>query len=108
LMSILHRVSSSPSGPIDPSFRALSGRLKFTVRRHKFKEDSLSSCHPPNLTHLCRGTSLIGQRPSPLGPTQGPRHSPSVGSWERAVAYGRGTPVLHHQVANLRTVGQPE
>ena len=22
-------------GPVDPSFRALSGRLKFTVRRHK-------------------------------------------------------------------------
>ena len=27
----------------DPSFRALSGRLKFTVRRHKFNKDSLSS-----------------------------------------------------------------
>ena len=25
-----------------PSFRALSGRLKFTVRRHKFNKDSLS------------------------------------------------------------------
>jgi len=30
----LHRVSSSLLGPVDPSFRALSGRLKFTVRRH--------------------------------------------------------------------------
>ena len=30
-------------GPIELSFRALSGRLKFTVRRHKFNEDSLSS-----------------------------------------------------------------
>ena len=29
-------------GPVDPSFRALSGRLKFTVRRHKFNKDSLS------------------------------------------------------------------
>jgi hypothetical protein len=29
-----------PLGPADPSFRALSGRLKFTVRRHKL--DSLS------------------------------------------------------------------
>ena len=28
-------------GPVDPSFRALSGRLKFTVRRHKFNTDSL-------------------------------------------------------------------
>jgi len=26
---------------VDPSFRALSGRLKFTVRRHKFNKDSL-------------------------------------------------------------------
>jgi len=28
-------------GPVVPSFRALSGRLKFTVRRHKFNKDSL-------------------------------------------------------------------
>jgi len=28
--------------PVDPSFRALSGRLKFMVRRHKFTQDSLS------------------------------------------------------------------
>ena len=28
----------SPLGPVDLSFRALSGRLKFTVRRHKFNE----------------------------------------------------------------------
>ena len=27
---------------VDPSIRALSGRLKFTVRRHKFHKDSLS------------------------------------------------------------------
>ena len=31
----------SPLGPVDPSFRALYGRLKFTVRRHKFNKDSL-------------------------------------------------------------------
>ena len=31
----------SPAGPVDPSFRALSGRLKFTVPRHKFNKDSL-------------------------------------------------------------------
>jgi len=29
-------------GPVDPSFRALSGRLKLTVRRHKFNTDSFS------------------------------------------------------------------
>ena len=34
-------VSSSLLGPVDPSFRAPSGRLKFTVRRHKFNQDSL-------------------------------------------------------------------
>ena len=28
-------------GPADPSFRALSGRLKLTVRRYKFNKDSL-------------------------------------------------------------------
>ena len=36
------RYRQSPLGPVDPSFRALSGRLKFTVRRHKFNKDSLS------------------------------------------------------------------
>ena len=35
-------LSLNPLGPVDPSFRALSGRLKFTVRRHKFNKDSLS------------------------------------------------------------------
>ena len=39
-------VPLSPLGPVvdfvDPSFRALSGRLKFTVRRHKFNKDSIS------------------------------------------------------------------
>ena len=39
---VVHRVLSSLLGPVDPSFRALSGRLKFTVQRHKFNIDSLS------------------------------------------------------------------
>jgi len=39
--AVFLRVSSSLLGPVDPSFRALSGRLKFTVRRHKFNKDSL-------------------------------------------------------------------
>ena len=30
-------------GPVYPSFRALSGRLRFTVRRHKFNKDLFSS-----------------------------------------------------------------
>ena len=41
-VQVLHRVSSSLLGPVDPSFRALSGRPKVTVRRHKFNKDSLS------------------------------------------------------------------
>ena len=34
--------SAGRLGPVDPSFRALSGRLKFTARRHKFITDFLS------------------------------------------------------------------
>jgi hypothetical protein len=30
------------TGPVVPLFRALTGRLKLTVRRHKFNKDSLS------------------------------------------------------------------
>ena len=39
----IHRVSSSLLGPVDPSFRALAGRPKFTVRPHKLNKDPLSS-----------------------------------------------------------------
>ena len=39
---VVHRVSSSLLGPVLPSLQALSGRLKFTVQRHKSKKDSLS------------------------------------------------------------------
>ena len=42
-LSVVHLVSSSLSGPVVPSFRALSGRLKLTARRHKFNQDSLPS-----------------------------------------------------------------
>jgi len=37
--------------PVDPSFRALSGRLKITARRHKFNKDSLSRSHREILSH---------------------------------------------------------
>ena len=40
--AVVHRVSSSLSGPVEPSFRALSGRPKLTVRRHKLNKDSFS------------------------------------------------------------------
>jgi len=42
-IKVAHRVSSSLLGPVVPSLRALSGRFDFTVRRHKFNKDSLSS-----------------------------------------------------------------
>ena len=44
-LKVVHRVSSSRLGPADPSFRALSGRLKLTVRHHKFNKDSLCGGH---------------------------------------------------------------
>jgi len=37
-----------PLGPVDPSFRALSGRPKFTIRRHKFNKNSLSRSRVSN------------------------------------------------------------
>ena len=40
-LEVIHRVLSRLVGPVVPSFRALYGRLKLTVRRHKFNEDSL-------------------------------------------------------------------
>ena len=60
-------VLSSLLGPVYTSVRALSGRLKFTVRRHKFNKESFSShlseagdrrnhrrrrrAPPPHITH---------------------------------------------------------
>ena len=40
VVSSLKGLSSSLLGPAVPSFRAFSGRLRFTVRRYKFKKDS--------------------------------------------------------------------
>jgi len=42
-LQIVHR--HSPLGPVDPSFRALYGRLKLTVQRHQFNKDSLLFLH---------------------------------------------------------------
>ena len=45
--TIVEKLGSAPDyrssllGPVVPSFRALSRRLKFTVRRYKFNKDSL-------------------------------------------------------------------
>ena len=40
LREVVHRVSSSLSGRVDPLLRALSGSLEFTFRRHEFNKDS--------------------------------------------------------------------
>ena len=38
------------------------------------------------------------KQPSPLEPPQGPRHTPTVGSYGGLVSYERGTPVSPKQV----------
>jgi len=55
-LQVLHRVSSSLLGPVDTSFRALSGGLKFTVRRPKFNKDYLRG----QIKNLKRCLSLFG------------------------------------------------
>ena len=66
--SIVHR--QSPSGPVDPSFRALSGHVKFMVRRHTFNKDSSHALKhvPERVTN--RSTNLTIQ------------HSKYVHFWE--------------------------
>ena len=39
VLRVSNRFSSSRWGPVDLSFRALSGRLEFTVRRYSFDKD---------------------------------------------------------------------
>ena len=56
---LLHRVSSSLLGPVDPSFRALSRRLKFPIRRYKFNK-ILSSCRCKG---RCGSTSTSASAP---------------------------------------------
>ena len=53
------RAPPPPRGCVDPSFRALSGRLEFTVRRHTFNKDSLSR---PRKTGLVVGLSALNSR----------------------------------------------
>ena len=40
---VINRISSSLLGPVVPLFRAISGFLMCTVRRHEINKDSLSS-----------------------------------------------------------------
>jgi len=55
-------------GPVDPSFRALSERLKFTVRRHKVNKDSFlhSSIRPEDSAHV--GAIVLALEPFASGP----------------------------------------
>jgi len=82
-----HGVSPAPSvlGLVVPSFRALSGHLKCTVRRHKFNKVSPSCTQkktpphparaPPRLLHLI-DSGLVGSTDSGRGTTR--RHLPRV------------------------------
>ena len=69
----VHCVSSSLLGPVDPSFRALSGPLKITVRRHKFNEDSFFCKHPPWIRIMYEKliTKLLERRCAFRGSLQG-------------------------------------
>ena len=52
-------------GPVDPLFWALSGLLKFAVRRHKFNKDSLS--FSPLIAVLLVGSSSRNKWPGGAG-----------------------------------------
>ena len=58
------RVSSNLLGPVDPSFRDISGRYKLTVRRHKFSKyfsfGTVRSAARP--FHRCDPSSLVPDR----------------------------------------------
>ena len=54
------RASSSLSGPVDPSFRALSGRLKLTVRRHR-RQVQQQRQHRRKRTHSLL-TEIVGSQ----------------------------------------------
>ena len=43
------------------------------------------------------------KQPTSLGPPEGPRHSPTVGSWVGAVSYERGTPITPEPEPQLET-----
>ena len=42
---------------------------------------------------IIRGFLAHKKTPTPLGPPQGPNHSPTVGTYRAAVCYEQGTPV---------------
>ena len=85
----------TPVGPVVPSFRALSGRLKLTVRRHKSNKDSLSA----------QGYLADKKPPHPgtlVGLSLGPYGGPTVALGRGAVSYERGTPVVRNPTERHR------
>ena len=72
----------------EPSFRALSGRLRFTVRRHKFNKDSLSYASDRSEKHASSGGSYSGYEPTRTGAPRSSENAPScmAGGLQPAVA----------------------
>jgi len=71
--------------PVDPSFRAPSGRLKFTARLHKFNKDSLSP-HAGDGVDTAVGAigalQLVGGGAAALPqPSGGESPAPDGGGW---------------------------
>ena len=110
----------NPLDPVDPSFWALSGRLQFTVRRHKVHNDYVSMhsrdfqlARPPHArphtlnvqgciadkkmqsprTLQLAYTSLV-RNTHPHRITIVPRHMATVGSYGGDISHERGTPVI--------------
>ena len=92
------RVSSSLLDPVVPSFRALSGRLNFTVRRHEFNQDTLFlHIGPFGLANLAMPGSFSLQN-GQIGSTSQTecRLENSAVSPAEAEPRGRGFLALHH------------
>ena len=92
-MGRVHRVSSSLLGPAAPSFRALSRRLKFTVRRHKLCKDSLSLVPVTVPTRDLSFFESVG-----LGISEGGREIP---------ANAAGTPAASSEAPAASSCGAP-
>jgi len=63
------------TGPVNPSFRALTGRRMLTVRRHMSNTDSLSF-HTPTSACIGKDSVLIGARDNVRGERQTTSYQP--------------------------------
>ena len=83
-----------------PFYRTISGVcLCWELEEPKGPQGSRDGhrAPPPEevlLQAVLQGYIAHKKQPPPLGPPQGPRHSPTVESWEVAVSHERGTPVI--------------